>query len=206
MSATPTDERLVLVDASGGADWIVSALRGSLASAGAAPRVLAIPLGGEEEVERCFDDVLEATGGLDRLVVAVDLSRADQALIGTSAQAWACLLEACLRAPFLVLRRALQELLAGGRGGRVLFLVATPRRATHGALLSALEAGLVSLVRSAAAEYGRRAIACNALLFSGDGRDVLEPVLFLASDEATFVNGEPVDLRAAVAAGPAPSG
>jgi NAD(P)-dependent dehydrogenase (short-subunit alcohol dehydrogenase family) len=199
VSASLAGRSLFLVDATGRSGRVLDAVGRGLAGGGA--RVTRLGAGDEDVVERTFDEALAAAGGLGGLVLAVDLARADRPLVDTSPEDWASILDDCLRTPFLVLRRGLQEILAGGGGGGAILLIASPRRAEAAALPAALQSGFVSMVRSLATEYGRRSIACHALLVEGDTHEtaqpaaVLESVLFLVSDEAAFVNGEVLDLR-----------
>lgn len=160
-----------------------------------------------EEVERLFDQALEHFFDLHVLVVA-DTGRSALPRAGplaeTSLAEWDQNLAVYLRGPFLAVQRALQEFLAGGEGGRIVLIIPS---SGQGESLSAREivaaAALRSFVRSVAKEYGRRGIACNAVIVArlGDrpqqeedrsqqGAVVAETVLFLASSEASFVNGE----------------
>jgi NAD(P)-dependent dehydrogenase (short-subunit alcohol dehydrogenase family) len=153
-----------------------------------------LPGGPEPALERAFDDALDGTDGLDAVLVAVSLTSADRPLLATSPDDWRDLQRSALGIPFLALRRGLHEILAGGRGGRAILLIDAPRRSGLAAAAWTLEAALVSLVRALAVEYGRRSILCNAVLLDG-AEGWLEPLLFLVSGEASFVNGEALDLR-----------
>lgn len=148
----------------------------------------------------------------------------DKPLIEISLADWNAVMAAFLRQPFLLSRRVIGEFLAGGEGGRIVHITTSfhPRasyQACHGAVATALRA----LTRSLAKEYGNRRIACNAIVVPDDlsvsrssrmhpqepserGNPeyshlqvrldaAVEAVLFLASDGASFVNGEMLRLE-----------
>jgi 3-oxoacyl-[acyl-carrier protein] reductase len=130
-----------------------------------------------------------------------------------------------LRGPFLVCRRAVEEMLGAG-GGRI---VNVSSFAAHGlagqASYAASKSALLALTRSVAKEYGGRGIACNAVVpgfidtemvagldeaarrararLSPEGRlgraeEVAQAILFLASEEAAFVTGDALYVAGAV--------
>lgn len=146
-----------------------------------------------EEVDELFDLAAERLAALSAVVIDLTQEPLPPArpLAETSAADWEAGLDVLLRRPFLLVQRAVQEFLGGGEGGRIV-LVAPEAAAGAGVAAQAAGTALRSLVRSVAKEYGRRGIACNAVAVQGGGAldAVVEAVLFLASAEASFVNGE----------------
>jgi 3-oxoacyl-[acyl-carrier protein] reductase len=165
----------------------------------------------ESEVDRLFDLASDLLPELRVLVVNLVGHGAlfqGKSLLETSLEEWSQGLSAGLRIPFLVTQRAVQEFVVGGEGGRVVYILATPpaggipafagMTAAH-VSMEAAQSALASFTRSIAKEYGRRRIVCNAVLLRGDGTSgpvdaAAETVLFLASEEASFVNGEVLEV------------
>jgi NAD(P)-dependent dehydrogenase (short-subunit alcohol dehydrogenase family) len=150
-----------------------------------------------EEVSKCL-------AGLDA-VIATIATPPIHALDNLSLEDWELSASAPLKRAIWLARRVVWEFLATGEGGRLVF-VAEPTLAdavSSGAPANeVVGAGLVSLARSIAKEVGRRGIACNVVLSESEGpreREALVPLvttaLFLASDDASFVNGEAITVR-----------
>jgi NAD(P)-dependent dehydrogenase (short-subunit alcohol dehydrogenase family) len=124
-----------------------------------------------------------------------------------------------LRQAFWLARRVIWEFLAGGNGGRLVFVTEPPRQWAAGGPgdepNTVVGGALCSLSRSIAKEVGSRAVACNVVLAApalpaGDrtGRSgprpasaahlslpLIESALYLASEDASFVNGEVLTVR-----------
>lgn len=181
-----------------------SARAGAIAAAAAdagAIVVLSVPPGSEgevadpsreEDVERLFGT---AAGRIPRLdvVVSVAPDPSPRRLLETSLADWEAAVSRTLRGAFLVSRMAVEEFLAHGEGGRLVHVAPLARAGAPAQSLAAASLqGLLSLVRSTAKEYGARRVACNAVLPAPvPGADaVTEAVLFLASSEASYLNGE----------------
>jgi NAD(P)-dependent dehydrogenase (short-subunit alcohol dehydrogenase family) len=190
---------LVLAGVSGGAAAFGSTLACSLATAGWCVKRLAgvDGLADEERVDAAFDEALAEVGDLRGLVIVADLAGLGASLSGSGPTEWEAALMGPLRASFLVARRGLDELMSGGAGGRVLLVVESSPAA--GTIPATLHAGLVSLSKAIANEYGRRGIACNALIVSRHASSRIETALeaarFLLSNESGYVTGEVIDLR-----------
>ncbi len=197
--------------------------------AGAAEQICFVPtnLASEADIEHLFDQASGWLPGFHVLINHVEYPAAldGKSLVETSLADWNRALAAGLREPFLLSRRAVEEFLAGGEGGRIVHITsAAADELTCQASRAASQAALHSFIRSVAKEYGRRGIACNAVSMQSDletegvsaaslasgadspdkrGPDRLPPhrlpdqleaaaetVLFLASGEASYVNGE----------------
>ena len=146
----------------------------------------------EADIERTVDIVLERVHGLDGLIVAIETGTMPP-LDEEDLQSWERCVVQPLRTIFWLARRCVHELLAAGRGGQVVFVIASAR--DEGGLGSEwiVEGALVSLARSIAKEYGRRGITCNVVaggLSASAQRAAVEAALFLASPAAGFVTGE----------------
>jgi len=150
----------------------------------------------EEEAERLFETAVARLPGLDVVVWIAEGSRRGAGFAETSLEDWEGTVSAPLREAGHVCRLAVSEFLSTGEGGRIV-LVAPP--VTDGAPgqagSAAASSALAALGRSVAKEYGGRGIACNVVLprtgLPGAGAAGLpEAVLYLASAEASYVNGE----------------
>lgn len=141
----------------------------------------------EDAVERAFasHDLLLAV--VQVVVVPAERSGVDQ----LSLDAWESGVTSGLRSAFVVARRAMEEFLAGGRGGRLVHLFDVPGTC---AVADVTQSALRALVRSVAKEYGPKGITCNAVLADlrdeGRAREAAEVAFMLASPEGAYVTGE----------------
>lgn len=141
----------------------------------------------EDAVERAFssDDPLRAVVH----VVAVPPERAG--IDALTLDAWRRGVTGGLRSAFVVARRAVEEFLGGGRGGRIVHLFDVP---VGCAVADVTETALRALVRSVAKEYGPKAITCNAVLADlrepGRARAAAEAAFLLTEPEGAYVTGE----------------
>jgi NAD(P)-dependent dehydrogenase (short-subunit alcohol dehydrogenase family) len=196
---------------------------------GAVGRLVFVPadVSCEPDVERLFDVALEQLTGLHVLVHSVENTAApkNKRILETSLADWNTELATNLRAPFLLTRRAIEEFLAAGVGGRIVYMAdAAAKGSTDPVSGAATQTALHSFIRSVAKEYGRYGITCNAVLVQGDSTTdlpalgsstwppapaprspirhpdqlemVSEAALFLASSEASFMTGEMLHVAA----------
>jgi len=178
----------------------------------------------EDEVEALFDAALDRLPGLDVVVNNAGVAH-DALLVDLTLADWQRVLDVNLRGPFLVCRRAVDEMLASG-GGRIVNVSSFAAGGLVGeAAYATAKAALLSLTRSIAKEYGSRRIACNAVVpgyvdtdmlaglsaaareararLSPEARfgrpeEVAEAIVFHASDEAAFVTGDALYVAGAV--------
>jgi 3-oxoacyl-[acyl-carrier protein] reductase len=200
---------MVLFTAPPGAEDAAVELVSSCEAAGTAGQVsyiladLTLP----SDVDRLFDAAFERLPALHVLVVnnvEYVTSLSGKPLIETSLSDWNESLSYYLRRPFLVTQRAVEEFLGAGEGGRIVFITsARAQDASCPTSLAVAQTALHSFVRSVTKEYGRRKMACNAVVVhdtagggmaSVNASTAAETVLFLASAEASYVNGEVLDV------------
>lgn len=170
------------------------------------------------DVERVFDDVRKQHGALD-VVVCTPSINVRKTLLQYSEEEFDRVVTLNLRGSFNVLRAAGRIMSAQGRGNIILFssiraLVVEPGQAVY----AATKAGIVQLVRTAAAEFGPSGVRVNAVApgvvdtpltapikanpdwygaYSAKsmlGRwakpeEIAGPTIFLASDAAAYVTG-----------------
>jgi NAD(P)-dependent dehydrogenase (short-subunit alcohol dehydrogenase family) len=181
-----------------GADVAAARCLETLARDRGAEVVRASRASSEEEIEGAFEDAGDAPlAG----VVHVMSVPAPGARIGEWSLAdWERTIVGGLRSAFLLARRAVDEMLAGGDGGRLTVLVSA-EGAEGEAGREILRGSLHALVRSVAKEYGPRGITCNAVLAAtGSPRDLelaAGTVWTLVSPEGAYVTGELIDLAPA---------
>lgn len=199
MSFTPGAGELILVNVTGDSGVLDDALRRELCRAGwRVSRLLGLADAADEErIDAKLDAVFGTMDTPAALVMVVDVGQ-HVPFVDGGVQEWEAPLTACLRVPFLVLRRALDEFIAGGAGGRVVVVIVCPT--TPATIPATLRAGLASLSNAVATEYGRRGIACNAIVVPHDAGDItggiVEMARFLVSENAGYLTGEVIDLTA----------
>lgn len=168
----------------------------------------------ESGIDTFFDSAIDELDALHVLIVLHDFvpSGQDKPMAELSLAEWNQCMNLYLRRPFFLFRRACEEFVIGGERGRIVSIAPaaqiTPGQAGYITFQSALQ----TLQRSIVKEYGPRGIACNQILLQGQNRQsptapslaaasynaILRLILFLASDEASYVNGESFELANSV--------
>jgi 3-oxoacyl-[acyl-carrier protein] reductase len=170
-------------------------------------------------VERVGDAVLETFDTVHVVVANAAVTHAGMA-ISTADDEWRAVLDTNLTGSFFVARQFLPAFLANGFG-RFIFMSSIAANGMSGDVAySASKAGMLGLSAALAKEYGRKGITSNALLMSlfetemtlkelssknrefyeahcpagriGQVGEVAATVMFLASDGASFVNGQEI--------------
>jgi NAD(P)-dependent dehydrogenase (short-subunit alcohol dehydrogenase family) len=148
----------------------------------------------EDAVERAFSLVADGPAPLAVVQVVVVPAERD-GIDALTLDAWQRGVTGGLRSAFLVARRAVEELLGGGRGGRIVHLFEVPGAC---AVADVTRTALLALVRSVAKEYGPKGITCNAVLADlraeARAREAAELALMLAGPEGAYVTGELLSL------------
>jgi 3-oxoacyl-[acyl-carrier protein] reductase len=169
----------------------------------------------EDEVVNLFDTV----GPIDVLVNNAASVHGDGFLTDLSADAWDNILAVCLRSVFLCSREAIKKMMKQGHGTIVNLSSANASVGINLAAYTASKGGIESLTRLIAAHYAPYGIRANSIspgtimsensvrfyqdrpeiatelkrLYPGNefgyARDVAATIVFLASDEASFING-----------------
>lgn len=190
-----------------------------IVSSGGECRVFQADVSKSDEVSGLFQRIKSELGPVSILVNNAGITR-DAVLIRMKDEDWRDVLSLNLEAAFLCTREAVRDM-ARSRWGRVInvssvvALIGNPGQANY----CASKAGLLGLTKSVAREYGIRGITANAvapgwietdmtaslrpeireaMLKSvpaarpGLPEDVASVVAFLASDEASYVNGQTI--------------
>jgi gluconate 5-dehydrogenase len=190
----------------------VEALHGD----GLSAEALAFDVCDEGAVRRAFEHVAQRHGGIDILVNNAAI-RGRAPLESISPERFRSVLDANLTSAYVVTQAALVQMTARGRG-RIIFVssVSASVAPRGDSAYVAAKGGMNALMRAIAVEFGSRGITCNAVapgpfltevnLASGgastpmiqsrvplqrwgDPAEIAGPVVFLASDAASFVNG-----------------
>ncbi len=173
------------------------------------------------EVEAMVAKVQETFPRIDILVNNAGITR-DNLLIRMAEQDWDLVLDVNLKGPFL-LTKAVSRVMMKQRYGRivnvasVVGIIGNAGQANY----SASKGGLIALTRSVARELASRQVTCNAvapgfirtamtdnlseevrtafmksipLQRMGTAEDIAGVVLFLASDEASYITGQVVSI------------
>jgi 3-oxoacyl-[acyl-carrier protein] reductase len=189
--------------------------------AAAAGRAIAVraDVSREADVDAFFAAALERFGRVDVAINNAALNK-DDLLVRLPTEVWDEVIAVNLTGAFLVSRRAVQEFLAQGEGGRIVSIGSLSQNgATSQASYAASKGGLQGLTRTIAKEYGRRGIYANVVVAgfvetelsqaipefakrflreasplrrAARPDEVAAAALFLASERAAFVNGETI--------------
>jgi NAD(P)-dependent dehydrogenase (short-subunit alcohol dehydrogenase family) len=127
---------------------------------------IAADISREEEVERAFDAIRAAFGTLDILVnnAGINVIRPAEEF---SLSDWNKVISVNLTGQFLCARRAGREMIAAGKGGRIVNIASVLGHvgpSMHTAVAySAAKAGLIGMTKALAVEWATRGILVNAV-------------------------------------------
>jgi NAD(P)-dependent dehydrogenase (short-subunit alcohol dehydrogenase family) len=185
-----------------------------IVAAGGKARAFVCDVSSEDDILRCVGDVVGAFGRIDILVNNAAISDNKNMFDLTTAE-WNKVLAVSLTAPFILTKAVAQEMIKGGRGGRIVNVSSTTgyygrSRATA---YAAAKGGVASLTRSQAVQLAPHNIRVNSVvpnkIGSPVGKEAFDPtrpvvnlvgrpgvpedlanaVLFLVSDESSFIVG-----------------
>jgi 3-oxoacyl-[acyl-carrier protein] reductase len=207
---------VVVADIDGGRAENVTA---QICSAGGRALASITDISDAAQVDRMFRRTQEAFGGLDVLVNNAFFNIRDVTIVDLEEADWDRTIAVCLKGPFLCTRRALPVMRARGGGSVVTISSVNALFGVGETAYTAAKGGLISMMRLVAAEYGEWNIRSNVICpgtigteicldywqqfpqgFAklremyplgriGTPREVANYVLFLASDESSFVTG-----------------
>ncbi len=175
-----------------------------------------------QDIENLFAKALDAFGRIDILVNNAGITR-DNLILKMSAEEFDAVLDTNLKGAFLCMKHA-AKLMLKQRGGRIINIssisgvIGNAGQANY----CAAKAGLIGLTKSLARELGSRGITVNAvapgfietdmtdklseqvregmlaqipLKRAGSGKDIAEAVAFLASDHASYITGQTLQVN-----------
>lgn len=194
------------------------AVAGRIAAAGGAAEAAQVDVRDPRSVDAAFDRLLQAHGRLD-IVVATPGVNVRKPLLAYSEDEFDRVVAVNLKGNFHVLRAAGRIMVPARRGSIILVASIRARMVEPGqSVYAATKAGIVQLVRTAAAEFGPAGVRVNALapgivatpltepirrhpdwarayaaktVFGrwASPEEMVGPVVFLASDAASYVTG-----------------
>lgn len=140
---------------------VVDAIRDSGGVAAAA----ALDVRDEHQVSDAVAAAVKAFGGLDIVVNNAGVGYLMEPLVEMTLDRWQTVLGVNLTGAFLCTKHGARQMIAQGRGGRVVNIasVAAKSGSLHLAAYAASKHGLVGLTRSAAIEFGPQRITVNAV-------------------------------------------
>ena len=184
----------------------------------------------EGDVRAMVQAAHDAFGPVDVLVNSAFVT-SDEALVDMPEAVWRRDLDVVLTGAFLCCREVLPDMVAGGEGVIVNVASVNAFAYFSNDAYSAAKAGLVSLTRGIAVRHGRDGVRANAVapgtlrtaawdervakdprIFEriaqwyplgrvGEPEDVAGPILFLASDEASWITGSVLTVDGGLLAG-----
>ncbi|KAE9401210.1 NAD-binding protein [Gymnopus androsaceus JB14] len=178
----------------------------------------------EAEVEAMVKKATEALGGLDVMVANAGIIGPVKPLVSISGDEWDDLFRVNVRGVFLCYKYGAREIIAGGRGGRIIGAssLAGKQGGVSTSAYSASKFAVRGLTQSAALELGEHGITVNAYApgvistpmsapFMGDITKILPPyakpgepadiasiVSYLASKESHYITGQTISVNAGI--------
>jgi NAD(P)-dependent dehydrogenase (short-subunit alcohol dehydrogenase family) len=140
-----------------------------ISSSGGLAAAVTVDVADESSVKVMYASTLQKFGSLDSLVHAAAIFP-KYALLDVTVEQWDRIQAVNLRGTMLVVREAIRQMRAGGRGGSIVNVssVSGEREVVfHNAAYGASKAGMTNLTRAAALEFGNDKIRVNAVLPGG---------------------------------------
>jgi 3-oxoacyl-[acyl-carrier protein] reductase/2-hydroxycyclohexanecarboxyl-CoA dehydrogenase len=184
----------------------------------------AIAFGGniakQEDVDATFEAAIKAYGKVDIIVNNAGINK-DGTLVKMSDDQWNAVIDVNLTGTFRMTRKAAQ-IMKEQKSGRIINIASMSWLGNFGqSNYAASKAGIVGLTKTATRELAKSNITCNALCpgfietdmtrgvpekvwdlmiskipagRAGQPEDVGNMIAFLASDEASYINGQVIDV------------
>ena len=178
----------------------------------------------QEDVDNLFERTLEAFGRIDGLINNVGMNLLTASVADADTAAWQKIIDSNLKGAYLCSRAAARIMKKEGRGRIVNISSIAARRAAPGmGIYGVAKAGIEALTRVLAVELAPDHIQVNAVAPSmvrtgfsmpfwsnpemhdeivrgiplgrlAEPADIVEPVLFLCSDGASFITGQVINV------------
>jgi len=196
----------------------VQAVADDIVASGGSASAVACHAGRLDEIKAVFESIRDAHGGLDILVNNAATNPYFGPAHGLGAEAFDKTVDVNLKGPYYMMAGALPLMIESGGGSivnvaSIVALVSMPGQAVY----AMTKAGLVSLTKSFAREYGHKGVRVNAILpglvetkfasalvddpkvqkwmaripagRAGQPEDMVAGVLYLVSDNAAYTTG-----------------
>jgi meso-butanediol dehydrogenase/(S,S)-butanediol dehydrogenase/diacetyl reductase len=136
-----------------------------LRAEGAEVLALALDVRDEGQVEAVIANTVRQFGQLDILVNNAGIGYLFSPIVDMPADFWKAVMEVNLLGPLLCTKHAARQMIAQGRGGRIVNIASQAAKSGHPHLAAyiASKHGLVGLTRTAALELGQHGITVNAV-------------------------------------------
>ena len=141
----------------------------AIVAAGGEALAIGVDVSNEASVKALYATTIERLGGLDSVVHAAAIFP-KYALLEITVEQWDQIQAVNLRGTMLVMREAIRQMKAAGRGGSIVNIssVSGEREVVfHNAAYGASKAGMTNLTRVGALEFGADKIRVNAVLPGG---------------------------------------
>jgi NAD(P)-dependent dehydrogenase (short-subunit alcohol dehydrogenase family) len=134
-------------------------------AAGGAATTFALDVRDEDQVEAAIAHAVAEFGGLDFLINNAGIGYLIEPVTEMAKEQWQAVLEVNLMGAFLCTKHGARQMLAQGRGGRIVNIASEAAKSGHPhmAAYTASKHGMLGLTRSTAIELGPEGITVNAV-------------------------------------------
>ena len=134
-------------------------------TSGGMATTFALDVRDEDQVEAAIAHAVAEFGGLDFMINNAGIGYLIQPVTEMTKEQWQAVLEVNLMGAFLCTKHAARQMLAQGRGGRIINIASEAAKSGHPhmAAYTASKHGMLGLTRSTAIELGPQGITVNAV-------------------------------------------